>query len=219
MRPIFWNDLGDSLALETSDEFLLGDHLLAAPVVDSATDSRTVYLPRGEWYRMGSDSSYDGGARVTISAPRALNDRGDTTGLRGLPLFARAGAVIPMQRVMLHDGARVLDTLELHVWAGNASPVTSTIYEDAGDGYGYTHGDYRTTTIITSTSANGTTTMALARQGSYSGARAYVVTMHASERVRSVRVDGRARPARYDAATRATSFVIGAAARRITIVP
>ncbi|HEV7704382.1 MAG TPA: TIM-barrel domain-containing protein [Gemmatimonadaceae bacterium] len=219
VRPIFWSELGDTLALATDDEFLLGDHLLAAPVLDSVADSRTVYLPRGEWYRIGSDSSYDGGTRVTISAPRALNDRGDTTGLRGLPLFARAGAVIPMQPVMSYDGARKLDTLELHVWAGNAAPVTSTIYEDAGDGYGYTHGDYRATTLTTSTSEAGTTMISLARQGSYAGARAYIVTLHASGRARSVRVDGRAPRVQYDAATRAMSFVIGATSKRITIVP
>ncbi|HMI56692.1 MAG TPA: TIM-barrel domain-containing protein [Gemmatimonadaceae bacterium] len=219
VRPIFWNELSDTVALATDDEFLLGDHLLAAPVVDSATDSRTVYLPRGRWYRIGSDSAYDGGARVTVSAPGVQSDGGDTTGLRGLPLFARAGAVIPMQRVMLYDGARALDTLELHVWAGASSPVTSALYEDAGDGYGYTRGDFRATTITTSTSATGAMTIAMAREGSYAGARAYVVTLHALGRVRSVRVNGRALTMRSDAATRTTSFVIGATAKRITIVP
>jgi len=217
VRPIFWNELGDTLALETSDEFFLGDHLLAAPVLDSAASSRAVYLPRGRWYRIGSDSGYDGGARVTVAAPGALGDGGDTTGLRGLPLFARAGAVIPMQAVMLYDGARKLDTLELHVWAGSATPVTSTLYEDAGDGYGYAQGDYRATTITTSTSASGAMTIALARQGSYAGARAYVVTLHALGRARSVRVDGRARPSRYDASSRTTSFVIPATAKSITV--
>ena len=219
VRPIFWNELGDTLALETGDEFLLGDHLLAAPVVDSAADLRTVYLPRGRWYRIGSDSGYDGGTRVTVAAPGALSDGGDTTGLRGLPLFARAGAVIPMQAVTLYDGARKLDTLELHVWAGLTAPVASALYEDAGDGYGYAHGDYRATTITTSTSAAGAMTIALTRQGSYAGARAYVVTLHALGRVRSVRVDGRTRPARYDASSRTTSFVIPSAAKRITINP
>ena len=219
VRPIFWNALEDSLALETSDEFLLGDHLLAAPVVDSARDMREVYLPRGRWYRLGTDSAYEGGARVTVSAPGVRSDGGDTTGLPGLPLFARAGAVIPMQTVMSYDGARKLDTLELHVWPGNASPVMSTIYEDAGDGYGYTHGDYRSTTITTSTSEAATTTIALAREGSYAGARMYTVTLHALGRVRSVRVDGHTRALRFDAATRTTSFVIPATAKRITIVP
>ncbi|MDQ2767537.1 MAG: DUF5110 domain-containing protein, partial [Gemmatimonadota bacterium] len=219
VRPIFWNELSDTLALETSDEFLLGDHLLAAPVLDSASDSRTVYLPRGKWYRIGSDSSYDGEASVMIAAPRPVHDGGDTTGLRGLPLFARAGAVIPMQPEMLYDGARKLDTLMLHVWAGASSPVTSALYEDAGDGYAYTHGDYRATTITTSTSASGALTIALAREGSYAGARAYVVTLHALGRARTMRVDGRARPMHFDASSRVATIVVPVTATRITIDP
>jgi alpha-glucosidase len=219
VRPIFWNDLADTLALAVSDEYLLGDHLLAAPVVDSLADARTVYLPAGRWYRLGSDSAYAGGARVTVSAPRALNDGGDSTGLRGLPLFARAGAVLPMQTVMSYDGARRLDTLELHVWPGATSPVTSVVYEDAGDGYGYTRGDFRSTTITVGASAAGALDVAMAREGKYAGARAYAVTLHAAARPRSVRADGRALPVRYVAAARTATFVVPATIRRITITP
>jgi alpha-glucosidase len=219
VRPIFWNALDDTLALETSDEYLLGDHLLAAPVVDSASDSRTVYLPRGRWYRVGSDSGYDGGARVTVAAPGVRNDGGDTTGLRGLPLFARAGAVLPMQAVMLHDGAHALDTLALHVWPGDTTTVTSALYEDAGEGYGYERGEFRSTTITTRTRASGAMMITLTREGSYAGARAYVVTLHALGRVRSVRVDGHQRAARYDPVTKTTSFVTPATTRLITVTP
>ena len=219
VRPIFWNALDDTLALETSDEYLLGDHLLAAPVVDSAANSRTVYLPRGRWYRIGSDSGYDGGARVTVAAPGVGSDGGDTTGLRGLPLFARAGAVIPMQAVMQHDGARALDTLALHVWPGDTARVTSALYEDAGDGYGYEHGQFRSTTITTSARAAGAMSIALTCEGSYAGARAYVVTLHALARIRSVREDGHERATRYDPSLRTTTFVIPATARLITVTP
>ena len=97
--------------------------------------------------------------------------------------------------------------------------MTSAIYEDAGDGYGYTRGDFRATTITTSTSAKGAMTIAMAREGSYAGARAYVVTLHALGHARSVRADGRARPARSDASSRTTSFVLPATVKRITIEP
>ena len=78
---------------------------------------------------------------------------------------------------------------------------------------------YRQTTITTSTSAAGATTIALAREGSYAGARAYDVTLHAFGRVRAVRADGRTRPTRYDASARTTTFVVPATARRIAITP
>jgi alpha-glucosidase len=220
VRPIFWNALDDTLALNVGDEFFLGDHLLAAPAVDSSADTRTVYLPRGRWYRLGSDSAYEGSQRVTISAPEATHDGGDTTGLRGLPLFARAGAVVPMQKVMSYDGERPLDTLELHVWPDATAPATSTLYEDAGDGYAYEHGAYRTTTFTTNEgSTSGTLNIKAARVGTYAGARVYVVALHAFSRPRVVRADGRSVPMRYDAASRITTFVIPSSVRSIAISP
>lgn len=216
VRPIFWGALRDTLALRVSDEFLVGDHLLAAPVVDSSANSRSLYLPRGRWYRIGTDSAYAGGRSVVVSAPGALSDGGDTTGLRGLPLFARAGAVIPMQAVTSYDGERKLDTLELHVWPGDAGSVTSTLYEDAGESYSYQSGEYRATTITTSESGGGTE-LTLAREGTYSGARTFAMSAHATARPKSVRAGGRAIAFRYDDRSRVATFAILSSAKRITI--
>jgi alpha-glucosidase len=220
VRPVFWSTLTDTAALGVNDEYLLGDHLLAAPVVDSAADSRAVYFPAGRWFRLGSDSAYDGGRRATVSAPQPLNDGGDTTGLRGLPVFARAGAVIPMQAVLPYEGARRLDTLALHVWPGSPTLVTSMLYEDAGDGYAHERGNYRLTTFTTSSgTTNGSLDIALAQTGSYSGARAFTVTVHAVPRPGSVQADGRSVPVRHDAARRTSSFVVASGVRRITVTP
>jgi len=220
VRPVFWTALADTAALGVNDEYLLGDHLLAAPVVDSAADARVVYLPAGRWFRLGSDSVYEGGRRVTVSAPEALHDGGDTTGLRGLPVFARAGAVIPMQAVLPHEDARRLDILTLHVWPATATRVASMLYEDAGDGYAYERGSYRVTTFTTSPGgANGALGVALARAGAYPGARAFTVTVHAVPRPRSVQADGRSVPVRYDAARRTATFVVASGVRRITVTP
>lgn len=219
VRPVFWSDPADTTALGVSDEYLAGDHLLVAPVVDSAADTRRVYLPAGRWYRLGSDSAYEGGRWVTVPAPRPLDAPGDTTALTGLPLFARAGAVIPMQRVLPYTDARRLDTLALHVWPGGATPVTSTLYEDAGDGYGYARGEARVTTFTTRALGPGGVDIALARRGRYRGARVFAVTVHAVARPRQVRVDGRTVSVRYDAARRTARLVIASRARRISVVP
>jgi alpha-glucosidase (family GH31 glycosyl hydrolase) len=220
VRPLFWNDLADTLALNVSDEYFLGDHLLAAPVVDSLADARKLYLPRGRWYRIGTDSAYDGGQSVTVSAPEVMHARADSTALGGLPLFARAGAVIPMQAVMPYAGARPLDTLELHVWPTASSAVTSALYEDAGDGYAYEHGDYRATTITVGVlGANGALKISLASEGKYAGAKTYAVTLHAMHRPRLVRADSHTLQLLYDADSRLTTFAIPAATRTITITP
>jgi alpha-glucosidase len=219
VRPVFWSQLADSAALEVNDQYLLGDHLLAAPVTDSAADARSVYLPAGRWYRLGNDSTYAGAQRVRVSAPEALRDGGDTTGLRGLPIFARAGAVVPMQAVLPYDGARRLDTLELHVWPAATAPVRSELYEDAGDGYAYERGDYRLTTFTSSGGTNGATSITLARDGRFAGARTFAITMHAVDGPRTVMVDGRAVPGRHDAMTRTVTFVVPAEGREIRVTP
>jgi alpha-glucosidase len=213
VRPVFWDAIADTTALDINDEYLLGDHLLVAPVVDSAQDARKAWLPRGRWYRLGSDSAYDGGATVTLSAPRVEADRGDTTGLVGLPVLARAGAVIPMEPVMAYEGAKRVDTLALHVFPGNA---TSDLYEDAGDGYDYERGQFRLTTFHTET-GGGRVAVTLSRDGSYEGARTFAVTVHAVDRPSRVTVDGRSVPVRYDATRREATFAAPSAARRIEV--
>jgi alpha-glucosidase len=212
VRPVFWNTLSDSAALGTDDEYILGDHLLVAPVVDSAAQSRSVYLPAGRWYRIGSGEGYDGGRSVTVQAPGVLSDGGDTTGLRGLPVFARAGAVIPSEAVLSYEGERRLDTLTIDIYPGSA---TSELYEDAGDGYAYQRGEYRRTTFTTSDRPSLTVT--LAQTGSYPGAGSFKVTIHDVARPQRTLVDARPVGADYDGTRRELHFVIPSRARRLQI--
>ena len=223
VRPLFWGAQSDSTALGVNDEYLVGDHLLVAPVVDSGADRRSVYLPVGRWYRLGSSDAYDGGQRVVVAAPRIGSDGGDTTGLRGLPIFARAGSVVPMQPVMAYDGARRVDTLTLHVFpAVGTGQVTSELYEDAGDGYGYEHGQYRRTMFTTrfTTRGGGDSMLALtiSRAGAYPGARTFTVVMPATARPRTVTADGRSIAAvRYDAERHEAAFDVPSSVARIEV--
>jgi alpha-glucosidase len=210
-RPIFWDALGDSAALATENEYLLGDHILVAPVLDSGARNRTVYLPAGRWYRMGSGELNEGGRSIEVSAPDALTDKGDTTGLRGLPVFIRAGAVVPSQAVLSYEGQRKIDTLELHVYPGSA---TSQLYEDAGDGYGYVRGERRVTSFRT-TATQQQLIVLLSRDGSYAGVSYFQVTVHDVDRPRRTTVDGNVARADYNGTRRELRFVMPSTARRI----
>lgn len=212
-RPVFWSALSDTLALRTDSEYFLGDHILVAPVLDSAAQNRVVYLPAGAWYRMGSDERAPGGRLITVTAPGVPGDGGDTTGLRGLPVFVRGGAVIPSQAVLSYEGQRRLDTLQLNIYPGSA---TSELYEDSGDGYGYLRGEYRRTSFTTSFAAPHFTVV-LTRSGSYSGASFFDVTVHDVERPQRIMVDGGATRIDYNAARRELHFVMSGGARRIEI--
>ena len=152
------------------------------------------------------------GRSVTATAPNPQSDGGDTTGLRGLPVFIRAGAVVPSQAVLSYVGQRRLDTLELNMYPGSAS---SELYEDAGDGYGYLRGELRITSFTTSTAPN--LAVAIAQRGPYAGAAVFNVTVHDVAQPRRALVDGRSIRTVYDAAARQLHFLIPSTTRRIEI--
>jgi len=114
---------------EFENEYLFGDNLLVAPVVSTQQFAK-VYLPAGGWYRLSNDTYYDGGKEIIADAP--LND---------LPVFARAGAIIPMQSVTQNTTEKPDETLILHVYSGK-EPTTFTYYEDDGVSYEFEKGAY-----------------------------------------------------------------------------
>ena len=95
LRPLVLEYQRDAVAAEAKDEFLFGRDLLVAPVVQEDAVSRTVYLPCGPWIGLEDGGEYRGGATVNVSAP-----------LDHIPLFVRAGAILPMAPPMLATGQK-----------------------------------------------------------------------------------------------------------------
>ena len=90
---------------------------------------REVYFPAGDdWIDWWTGERFAGGKAVTVKAP-----------LDRLPLFARAGAVIPSQSVIQNTGemSSVPITLTIAGAIANETNSVSTLFQDAGDGYGY----------------------------------------------------------------------------------
>lgn len=96
---------------------------------------RECYLPKGcDWYDFWDNRRYVGGQSITVDAP-----------LDRIPLFVRAGSILP-----LADGLQYADQppdlpLELRIYVG--ADAAFTLYEDAGNGYGYERGEYRLTQL------------------------------------------------------------------------
>jgi len=109
------------------NQYMFGDGLLVCPA--RSTDNYTqVYLPEGRWYRFSNDQVFEGGKDYHVASP--LND---------LPVFAREGAIIPMQNTVQNTTESAGDTLKLHVFAG--SKATKLLYyEDDGTTYNYEKG-------------------------------------------------------------------------------
>jgi alpha-glucosidase len=126
VRPLFWVD---PTLRDLDDSFMLGDAILVAPVLEPGATEREVYLPRGVWYEWGTGRLIDGARTVTAPAP-----------LDTLPLYVRAGKVIPLWPVMQYVGEKSIDELRLRIYAGHSD---TAIYEDRGEGLSYQEGDYR----------------------------------------------------------------------------
>ncbi|MET8885170.1 glycoside hydrolase family 31 protein [Streptomyces rubiginosohelvolus] len=117
VRPVWWGAPGDRALRECEDAFLLGDALLVAPVLEPGVRRRAVRLPRGRWYDTATGRTYEGPGQVVVDAP-----------LSGVPVLARAGAVIPVRGA---DGGP-----ELEVWAPAPGRTGGgLVVRDAGDGW------------------------------------------------------------------------------------
>ncbi|WP_240737404.1 glycoside hydrolase family 31 protein [Hymenobacter metallicola] len=154
LRPLTFLDQNDTETYLRMAEFSLGDHLLVCPITQAGADGRWMYLPRGDWFYYWTDEAKTGGAEVWASAP-----------LDRIPLFVKAGAVIPMYPLMQYVGEKKVEELTLHVYYKQGSE-TSVVYEDGGEGYGYQQGQSTTRRFtVTGTAASLTLTQTI--EGDY----------------------------------------------------
>lgn len=108
------------------DEYLWGRDLLVAPVTAKGATERTLYLPAGDWYDFWTGAKLAGSQ--TIEAPAPYDS---------MPLYARAGSIIPMGPDAQHTGEKA-DPIAVHVYEG--ADAEFTLYEDDGVSYDYERG-------------------------------------------------------------------------------
>ncbi len=180
LRPLLLTFQDDAATHALDDQFLCGDALLVAPVVEEGAVSRSVYLPAGTWYDFWTDEPLIGPVHVSAGAP-----------LERLPLYARAGSIVPMGPVMQYVGERSVDSLTLHVYPGDGE---SCLYEDDGRTWAFRDGDHGVTRFSLSTEGSLPSRLELRRQteGGYeSECRGFEVVIHgASELPRVAASDG-----------------------------
>jgi alpha-glucosidase (family GH31 glycosyl hydrolase) len=183
-----WPGLEDAYRFEL--QYMLGRDLLVAPVgTPGETASKEVWFPPGVWTDVFTGERVRGPATRTMRVP-----------LERMPVFARAGAIVPKQPYRAEGDVTPPSRLVLDVYTGARGAFT--LYEDEGDGLAFKRGRSARTRLSQSP---GAVTIGAAR-GSYTGkpaARAYTLRLHGvRKRPRSVTVGGRARRFAYDAATK-----------------
>ena len=135
MRALPLDFRADKTALAVSDEYLFGPAFLVAPVTEPQATNRPVYLPAGTgWVNFWSGEKFDGGQTVNAAAP-----------LEQMPLFVRAGSIVPLGPLVQFAGEKPADPLELRVYRG--ADGAFTLYEDEGDNYNYERGVHATIPI------------------------------------------------------------------------
>ena len=128
MRALWLHYHHDAEAVKRSDEFLWGRDLLVAPVTVKGAKERKVYLPRGQWYDWWTGEMRQGGQEVV----RAVD-------LATMPLYVRAGSIIPLDPVRQFTSQVVTDPTELRIYPGTDG--TFTLYDDDGHTLDYLKND------------------------------------------------------------------------------
>jgi alpha-D-xyloside xylohydrolase len=115
------------------DEYLLGDHLLVAPLLAGQTN-RPVYLPKGNWFHWTTRQRFEGGQRITIQA-----DDGET------PLFVRDNTLLPLARPVQYVAGDTVFQITVHVFGDHPAPFT--LIEDDGVSLDFEHGALNRVTL------------------------------------------------------------------------
>lgn len=131
-RPLYYDAPEAAEAYTAKGEYMFGDNMVVAPVV-KAVDAHTglateqVWLPKGEWIEWTSGARLQG----PVSVERSYS-------VDQLPVFVRAGSIVPMQPPMLYTGQKPVDPLILTVYPlADGQSSTYTVYEDSGNAEDY----------------------------------------------------------------------------------
>jgi alpha-D-xyloside xylohydrolase len=134
MRALAMDFRDDPRVLNIGDQYLFGPSLLVNPVTEPGATTRHLYLPKGNWYNFWTGESVEGGRAIDTPAP-----------LEEMPIFVRAGAILPMGPTIEYTQQPSNDPLEIRVYPGADGDFT--FYEDDGDTYDYEKGVFATIPI------------------------------------------------------------------------
>ena len=129
LRALWLQYPEEQAAVARGDEYLWGGDILVAPVVEQGATSRRLYLPRGTWYDFWTNDRIEG-----------LREYDHPVDLAVMPLFVRAGAVVPLGPVRQYVSEPIDAPLTIQVYPG--ADGAFALYEDDGTTFGYQRGDW-----------------------------------------------------------------------------
>jgi alpha-glucosidase len=133
MRPVFLEYPHAEEFYGDDHDFLFGPDLFVAPVVTETTDAQGVFLPPGEWYDFWTAEKHTNKDQINLH-PR----------IDEVPLYVRAGAVVPMQPLVQYTGEKPNGPLELRLYLpsrASANECGGALYQDDGHSFTYQKGE------------------------------------------------------------------------------
>ncbi|WP_297990596.1 glycoside hydrolase family 31 protein [Anoxybacillus sp.] len=130
MRPLMLEYPDDAETWNISDQFMVGNEVMIAPVMRPHTFHRLVYFPKGRWIDYWTKEKFEGGRRYIVEAP-----------LDRLPIFVKEGAMIA--RAEVKQSTSIADEqLTLYVYTMEEGTSSYTLYDDDGTTFAYEKGEY-----------------------------------------------------------------------------
>jgi alpha-glucosidase (family GH31 glycosyl hydrolase) len=189
-RPLYYDWPEQDAAYSSKGEYLFGDQMLVAPVVAPADKvsglaTESVWLPQGEWIEWPTGKHFTG--PVTVERNFSIDQ---------IPVYVKAGAIVPMEPPMLYTGQKPVDPLIVNIWPLKPGSSSSySVYEDSGVSVEYQHGVFTRIPIKAAQTGDTLKVEIGPVQGSFPGMlarRAYELRLPADWPPASVTVNGAA---------------------------
>jgi alpha-glucosidase len=158
MAPLLYDHLQDPLTYNISDQYMFGPSMMVCPVTVKGALSRAVYFPGSEWVDFWTGERLSGRRYKSFLTPQHI-----------MPIFLKAGCIIPQQQAMQYVGEHPADTITLLTFPRGRSSYQ--LYEDDGTTTDYQQGSYALTDIESNLADGRWTLTVKAPQGSFTPPR------------------------------------------------
>jgi alpha-glucosidase len=180
MRALVLQYQNDENVYNITDQYMLGESMMVCPVTTKGAQTRTVYLPKGNWYNYFTGEVFAGARYLNIVTP-----------LDTLPIFIKAGSIIPTQPLMQYVGEKAADVITLDIYPGAAAEFE--LYEDDGKTVDYQKGEYAINKVSCVSAGNSTSVQIKKPAGNFNPpAHNWLIKYHVQREPAAVSENGKA---------------------------
>jgi alpha-glucosidase len=198
MRPLFLEYPEQTQFYGDNRDFLLGKDFFVAPVVTEMVDTENVQLPPGDWYDFWTSEKH------ASAMPLRLHPR-----LEEMPLYVRAGAIVPMQPLVQSTQETPVGPLQLRVYPGD--DCRGTLYQDDGHTFAYQRGEFLRVNYSCQVSSGSVSIASAVGKNAFQPwwTAEEIILYGATAAPKAVVLDGQAiADSRYDAGAHSVTFLV-----------